>query len=158
MHQKSLSMHRRAALDAFDGILSGDTLIDALWEIEENLAGDGITEVIKVIHQLSQRHALDALITKRLYKALFEALRKPSSKLPEDPWLVMQAARAKRTSTPQPASSAMSFSTNTVSVVPAPSMPALTPLSPPADSYPPPTDDGFQMWSFVDIAAAPPSP
>lgn len=84
---------RRAALAVLDGLLDEADLVDALWFAHGALAGDAVTDIIRFVDQLAQRHGIDPASCKRLYQTLHAALRRPEAELPLDPWPLMQAAR-----------------------------------------------------------------
>lgn len=123
MAQDAFSLRRRAALAALQPVLDDNALIEALWDLQENMRGDGISDVISYIDGVAKRHLLDVRTTKRLYEAIFRSLKTPEAELPDDPWPAMQASRAVR------AAPAMSpqFTSN-----PAPAQPPQVPASPPA--------------------------
>jgi hypothetical protein len=96
MAQDAFSLRRRAALAALRPVLDDSALMEALWDLQENMRGDGVSDVISYIDGVSKRHMLDARTTKRLYETIFRSLKAPDGDLPDDPWSAMQASRAVR--------------------------------------------------------------
>ncbi|MEX8518598.1 MAG: hypothetical protein AB3X44_08810 [Leptothrix sp. (in: b-proteobacteria)] len=131
MAQDAFSLRRRAALAALRPVLDDNALIEALWDLQENMRGDGVSDVISYIDGVSNRHMLDARTTKRLYEIIFRSLKTPDGDLPDDPWPAMQASRAVRSA---PAVSPQ-FTFNPTPVPPPQvAAPATVPAPPPAAS------------------------
>jgi len=84
---------RRAALAVLDGLLDEADLIDALWLSQSALGGDSVSDIIRFIDLLAERHGIEPATCKRLYQALHGALRRGDAELPLDPWPLMAAAR-----------------------------------------------------------------
>jgi hypothetical protein len=104
MAQDASSLRRRAALAALRPVLEDHALMDALWELQDTMRGDAVSDVISYVDRLAQRHLLDAQVSKHLYKVMFGAIRNPdAANLPEDPWPAMQAGRATRRAPVAPA-------------------------------------------------------
>lgn len=104
MAQDASSLRRRAALAALRPVLDDHALMDALWDLQDTMRGDAVSDVISYVDRLAQRHLLDARVTKRLYEVMFGAIRNPdAANLPEDPWPAMQAGRATRQAPVAPA-------------------------------------------------------
>ncbi|MEY4754193.1 MAG: hypothetical protein RJA44_1868 [Pseudomonadota bacterium] len=103
MAQDPQSLRRRAALAALRPLLDDAALIDALWELQETMRGDGVSDVIGYADSVAKRHLLDPRTTKRLYEELYRALRNPGDNLPDDPLPAMQAARAVQSASALPA-------------------------------------------------------
>jgi hypothetical protein len=155
MSEDVYAKRRKAALHAFENSLSDEGLIDALWDIEEGLRGDGITEVIRIVDKIAKREQIDLHGTKLLYPALFAALKKAPEELPLDPWPMMVAARPARAQAAQKRAVTVRVQPGVgvvmpPVVVPPPSPPPPPPPPPPLPPPPPPS--GGQMWEFVDIA------
>lgn len=104
MAQDASSLRRRAALAALRPVLDDNALMDALWELQDTMRGDAVSDVIGYVDRLARRHLLDARVTKRLYEVMFSTIRNPdAAHLPEDPWPAMQAGRATRRAPAAPA-------------------------------------------------------
>ncbi|MFM2055826.1 MAG: hypothetical protein RLY71_211 [Pseudomonadota bacterium] len=104
MAQDASSLRRRAALAALRPVLDDRALMDALWDLQDSMRGDAVSDVIGYIDRLAQRHLLDARVTKRLYEVMFGAIRNPdAANLPADPWPAMQAGRTTRQAPVAPA-------------------------------------------------------
>lgn len=94
MAQDAYTLRRRAAMAVLRPVLDDAALIDALWEAQNNMRADGISDVIGYIDSVARRNLLDTRTTKRLYEELFKLLRGSGAGLPDDPLPMMQAARA----------------------------------------------------------------
>lgn len=104
------SVRRRAVVAVLGEILDEAALIEALWQQQETMRGDGVSDIISYIDAVAQRHMFDASLTRRLYTDLHKAMRLPEDKLPLDPLPAMQAHRSARAPAPAPAfSGGMSF-------------------------------------------------
>ncbi len=94
---------RRAACAVLEPVLSEDALLDALWHQHDHMRSDAVSDIIRFIDQVAERHLLDAPTRKRLYDGYFKAMQRPEDELPMDPWPLMQTARApQKVSAPPP--------------------------------------------------------
>ncbi len=101
------SLRRCAAWATLSPLLDEDALIAALWLQQEQMRGDSVSDIIRFIDQVADRHLLDAATRRKLYESYHQAMRRPQDELPMDPWPLMQAAapepaRAPRTPSPVP--------------------------------------------------------
>lgn len=94
------SLRRCAAWATLSPVLDEEAVIAALWLQQEHMRGDSVSDIIRFIDQIADRHLLDAATRRKLYEAYHQALRRPQDELPMDPWPLMQAA------TPEPSPAA----------------------------------------------------
>lgn len=100
MATQALSQRRRAAYAVLSPLLEEDALLDALRLQHQSMRGDAVSDIIGYIDQVAARHHIDAASRKKLYEAYYKALKQPESKLPMDPWPLMQIGT---TAAPAPA-------------------------------------------------------
>jgi hypothetical protein len=93
MARDNQSLRRRAAVAVLSDVLDENTLLQELWEIQESLRGDSVSEIIACVDAVARRQMLDASTCKRLYAEFFKALRLPEASLPLDPLPAMQSVR-----------------------------------------------------------------
>lgn len=145
MATDAFARRRRAALAVFGPLLDNDALIDALWQMQENVWGEAVTDIIRYTDQVAERALIDGAARKRLYEALYKALRADERDLPPDPWPAMQQARPGRTAT-----TVVPLPTRQPVHIPAPSIPAPAPPPPPPE--PPPPDHQAVFAALITTA------
>lgn len=126
------SQRRRAAGAVFASLLSEEALFEALQWQQQTLSSDGVAAIIGFIDAVADRNGLDAATRKRLYRTYHEALQRPESELPLDPWPAMLAAQPVLAS-PR-AAAAATLAAVLPPPVPAPSVPDAAPPAPAAPS------------------------
>ncbi|MFM2065101.1 MAG: hypothetical protein RLZZ584_10 [Pseudomonadota bacterium] len=89
----TLARRRRAACAVLEGVLGDDELLAALWLQHDSMVGEAVSDIIRYVDAVAERHQLDAGTRKRLYDALHRALRRSDAELPIDPWPAMLAVR-----------------------------------------------------------------
>jgi hypothetical protein len=88
------AQRRRATLAALSKVLDEASLMQALWQAQETLRGEQVSDIIRYIDAVASRHMIDPASCRRLYNELYKLLREPEDRLPPDPWPAMQATRA----------------------------------------------------------------
>jgi hypothetical protein len=86
MSNDSRAHRRRALVAAVGNLLDATQLELALNDVDNNMRGDNVSDVIACIDGIAGRGLLDSGLTKRLYGEFFKALQQPDSSLPADPW------------------------------------------------------------------------
>lgn len=86
MSNDSRAHRRRALVAAVGNLLDATQLELALNDVDTNMRGDNVSDVIACIDGIAGRGLLDSGLTKRLYGEFFKALQQPDSSLPADPW------------------------------------------------------------------------
>lgn len=91
MAADAMSLRRRAAVAVLSPLLDEPTLLTELWQLQESMRGDAVSDIIACVDATARRQMFDAATCKRLYRDFHQALRWPDSRLPPDPWPAMQA-------------------------------------------------------------------
>ncbi|MDP4299595.1 hypothetical protein [Leptothrix discophora] len=87
------AQRRRAAVAVLSPVLDENSLLQALWQLQDSMRGDAVSDIIRAVDALARQHMLDAATCRRLYNDFYKALREPEERLPIDPWPAMQALR-----------------------------------------------------------------
>jgi hypothetical protein len=120
------SLRRRAAVAVLSDQLNEPELLQSLWLQHDEMRGDAVTDIIRFIDAVAQRHGIDAGSCRRLYSEYFKAMKLPLEQLPPDPWSRMQALR------PAPAPSPAMAQPTARPVSVAPAQPATVPQAAPS--------------------------
>ncbi|RZS56794.1 hypothetical protein [Sphaerotilus mobilis] len=94
------AQRRRAAVAVLSAVLDENALMQALWQLQDSMRGDAVSDIIRSVDALARQHMLDAATCRRLYNDFYKALREPEERLPIDPWPAMQATRPASASAP----------------------------------------------------------
>lgn len=87
------AQRRRAAVAVLSPVLDENALLQALWQLQDSMRGDSVSDIIRSVDALARQHMLDAATCRRLYNDFYKALREPEDRLPIDPWPAMQSMR-----------------------------------------------------------------
>ncbi len=87
------AQRRRAAVAVLSPVLDENALMQALWQLQDSMRGDSVSDIIRSVDALARQHMLDAATCRRLYNDFYKALREPEDRLPIDPWPAMQSMR-----------------------------------------------------------------
>ncbi|MGY0194932.1 hypothetical protein ACWA7J_07655 [Leptothrix sp. BB-4] len=96
------AQRRRAAVAVLSPVLDENALMQALWQVQDGMRGDAVSDIIRVVDAVARQHMLDAAVCRRLYNDFYKALREAEDRLPFDPWPAMQAMRPAAAPAPAP--------------------------------------------------------
>lgn len=150
-------LRRCAAWAVLSPLLDEDALIEALWLQQQQMRGDAVSDIIRFVDQIADRHLFDAATRRKLYESYHHAMRRPADELPMDPWPLMQASAPESASrasagphipatTPPPTAPFIAFAP--------PAAPTPAAAATPPESLPPETDADPASVVFAGLCAA----